>query len=114
MDYKSLMERWIEIKQQLKAVRGDVSILNKQEKTLRLQIQEFMKTQEVTVCNVADKNVKIQMNTRKSKQPFNKDLVRRGLLRYFRGDESLVEHVMNIIDEETEVSLKDSISLKNT
>lgn len=113
MDYKSVMENWILIKNQLKSIRGDVSILNKQEKILRCQIQEFMKCEEITTCNVSDKNAKIQLSTRKSKTPFNKELVRKGLMKYFRNDDSLVEHVMNLIDEEAEVSLKDSISLKN-
>lgn len=113
MEFKAVMDHWIEIKNQLKAVRGDVKILNTQEKTLRLQIQEFMKTQEITTCNVSDKNARIQIQSRNCKTPFNKELVRKALMRYFRNDESLVEHVMNLIDEEKEVSQKDSISLKN-
>ena len=113
MDFKDVMDQWITIKNQLKTIRGDIKILNTQEKNLRIQIQEFMKTQDITACNVADKNAKIVYNTRKSKSPFNKELVIKGLMRYFRGDQSLVDHVMNIIEEETEVSTKDSIVLKN-
>jgi hypothetical protein len=112
MDYKMLMDEWINIKNQLKLVRGDVKILNTREKDLRLKVQEFMKTSDVTTCTVSDKNAKIQMNTRVVKSPFNKDLVRRALLRYFRGDESLVDHIFILIGEETEVTQKESVTLK--
>ncbi len=113
MDYKTLMDEWINIKNQLKIVRSDVKILNTREKDLRMKVQEFLKTSDVTTVTVSDKNAKIQMNTRTVKAPFNKDLVRRALLRYFRGDESLVDHIFTLIDEETEVTQRDSVTLKD-
>lgn len=113
MDYKNLMDEWITIKNQLKTVRKDVSILNSREKQLRTQVQEFMKTSDVTACTVTDKNAKIQLNTRTVKSPFNRDLVRRALMRYFRDDESLVDHIFTLIDDETEVTQKDSVTLKD-
>lgn len=112
MEYKELMDEWIRLKSQIKVVRADVKILNTREKELRLQIQEFMKTNDVTACTVADKNAKIQLSTRNVKTPFTRELVRKALLRYFRGDESLVDHVFQMIDEEREVTPKDSVSLK--
>lgn len=106
------MDEWINIKNQLKIVRGDVKILNTREKELRMQVQEFMKTQDITACTVSDKNAKIQINTRNVKAPFTRTLVRNALMRYFRNDESLVDHVFSIIDEMTEVTQKDSVTLK--
>lgn len=114
MDYKELMDEWITIKNQLKVVRADVKILNTREKDLRMRVQEFMKTRDITACNVSDKNAKIQLNTRNVKAPFTKALVRKALLQYFRGDESLVDHVFEIIEEMTDVTQKDSVTLKVT
>lgn len=112
-DLKTVMDQWIMIKNQLKVIKGDIKILNTQEKDLRLQIQEFMKTQSITTCNVADRNAKVSFNTRKSKSPFNRELVRKGLMVYFRNDETLVDRVFDIIDEQAEVHFRDSITLKN-
>lgn len=113
MDYKTLMDEWINVKNQLKTIRADVKILNTREKDLRTRVQEFMKTSDVTTCTVSDRNAKVQVNVRTVKSPFNKDLVRRALLRYFRGDESLVDHIFTLIDDETEVTQKESVTLKD-
>jgi len=112
LEFKGAMDRWIDIKKQLSAVRKDVKVLTDQEKKLRVFIKNFMVDKEITVCNVQEQNAKVNVNKRKVKAPFTKDLVRKGLLKYFRGDESLVDKVFEIIDEEAEVRETESISLR--
>lgn len=110
--FKDAMSAWISLKKQIATVRADIKVLTTQEKSLRTFIQGFMKEQQITTCNVSDENAKVKLNTRKVKAPFTRDLVRKALLKYFRGDESLVQHVFDLIDEEKEVTERESISLK--
>lgn len=110
--FKDAMNAWITLKRQIATVRADMKVLNTQEKNLRTFIQGFMKEQKITTCNVSEENAKVKLNTRSVKTPFTRDLVRKALMKYFRGDESLVQHVFDLIDEEKEVVEKDSISLK--
>jgi hypothetical protein len=110
--FKEAMTAWVLLKKQLSAARADIKLLNTQEKNLRTFIQGFMKEQKINTCNVSDENAKVTLNTRKVKTPFTRDLVKKALLRYFRGDESLVQRVFELIDEEKEVTERDSISLK--
>ena len=111
-NFKDAMNAWVALKKQLSNVRSDLKVLNTQEKELRTYIQEFMKEQKITTCNVSDQNAKVSVSTRNVKTPFNRELVRKGLLKYFRGDESLVDRVFELITEETEVIEKDSISVR--
>ena len=111
--FKDAMNNWVALKKQLVTIRTDLKILNTQEKGLRTYIQGFMKDQKITTCNVSEQQAKVSYTTRKVRTSFSKDLVRKGLLKYFRGDESLVDRVFELIQEEVEVSEKDSISLKN-
>lgn len=112
-EFKDAMEQWITIKKQLATIRGDLKIMNTQEKGLREFISQYMKNESITTCNVSDKSAKVTLNIRKTKSTFNRDLVRKGLLKYFRGDESLVDKVFELIDEEIEVQERSSISLKS-
>lgn len=111
-EFKDAMDRWITIKKQLTAVRKDIKILTTQEKKLKDFIKTFMVHKEIQVCNVEEQKAKVSVSTRKKKAPFNRELVRKGLMRYFRGDESLVEKVFEMIDDEAEVKETESLTLR--
>jgi hypothetical protein len=112
--FKDAMGQWVEIKKQLQVIRKDVKTLNDQEKNLRGFIQQFMKEQNVTACNISDLKAKVTLNTRQIKPNFTKDLVRKGLLRYFNGDEDRANYVMGVILETGEINERDSVTLKMT
>jgi hypothetical protein len=114
MDFKETIAEWVNIKKQLQAVRGDIKTLNQHEKRLREVITEHMKTQKLTGCNVTDLKAKITLNTRVKKAGFSKDLVRRGLLKYFDGNQDRVDYVLGIIDECADLVEKDSVTLKTS
>lgn len=106
---KSMME-WVSIKKQLSSVRDDVKILNKREKELRKFIQTYMKSNDIDTCNAP--GAKVSYTQRKTKGSFNRDVVRRGLLQYFSGNEEHTNHVMEIIESVMEVVHKDSVSIR--
>jgi hypothetical protein len=112
MNFKETIAEWVEIKKQLQAVRGDIKTLNQAEKRLREQIRVHMKQEKLTGCNVTDLNAKISLNTRIKKPSFTKDLVRKGLHRYFEGNEDRVEYVMGIIEESGDSKETDTVTLK--
>lgn len=108
--FKRSMVEWVEIKKQLSHVRQDVRVLNKREKDLRLFIQSFMKTNDIDACNAP--GARVTFNERKTKGPFNRDTVRKGLLQYFSGNEEQVDRVMEIIESCIQVGHKDSVSIR--
>lgn len=111
-EFKDAMDKWITIKKQLASVRKDIKTLNTEEKRLRTFVKSFMVVKDIQVCNVEEQKAKVSVSTKKTKSPFNRELVRKGLLKYFRGDDSLVTKVFELIDEEIEVRETDTISLK--
>lgn len=111
-EFKDAMEKWIELKKNLKEVRKDVNILNKEEKKLREYIKSFMVHKEIQVCNVQEQKAKVTMNVRNVKPSFTRDLVRRGLMIYFRNDDSLVQRVFDIIDSVEDVTQTETLTLR--
>jgi hypothetical protein len=110
--FKETMDQWVNIKKQLKLIRVDIKTLNDQEKSLRSVIQQYMKDNNVGACNIAEHKAKVTLNTRMVKPSFTKDMVKKGLLKYFNGDEDRAKYVMDIILDIGEVSEKDSVTLK--
>jgi Family of unknown function (DUF5760) len=110
--FRDSMAQWILIKNQLASVRQDVKILNTQEKSLRTFIQGYMREQQINACNVTEHKAKVSYNVRTSRGSFNKNVVRAGLLKYFRGDETLVDRVFELIHDEMVVTERDTISIK--
>lgn len=114
--FKEAMSQWIELKKQLAAARSDIKVLTQQEKTLARFIKEYMLEKQIDACNTKDSTgsaAKVLVKTRQTKTGFSKNLVRMGLMRYFRDDEERVNHVMDVIAECAEVQEKSSISLKS-
>lgn len=109
-EFKRRMVEWVEIKKQLSSVRKDVQVLNKREKDLRGAIQVFMKSNDIDACNAP--GARVTFTERKTKQPFNKDLVKKGLVKYFSGDEDQADRVLEIIESCREVGHKDSVSIR--
>lgn len=111
-EFKDAMDRWVDLKKQLKVVRADVKVLNQEEKKLREFIQGYMRTQHIDTCKVATHDVKVSHAVRTAKAPFTKELVRRGLMEYFRGDETLVDRVFEIIANCADEREVDRITVK--
>lgn len=112
MNFKETIAEWVQIKKQLQAVRVDIKTLNQHEKRLREEIRVYMKEEKLTGCNVTDLKAKITLNTRAKKPSFTKDLVRKGLLKFFSGDQDRVDYVMGIIEENGETKETDTVTLK--
>jgi hypothetical protein len=113
--FKDAMTAWVALKKQLVTIRTDMKVLVTQEKQLREFIQGFMRDQKINACTVSEENAKVTYSTRVTKKTFNKELVRKALHKYFRGDETLVARIFELIDEEASSTSeeKSSISLKN-
>ena len=109
-DFKKNMVEWVTIKKQLSHVRNDVKVLNKREKELRVFIQGFMKKNDIDACNAP--GARVTYAERKTKGPFNRDVVRKGLTQYFSGNDDQVERVMEVIESRVEIGHKDSVSIR--
>jgi hypothetical protein len=105
------MNEWTDIKQRLSAAKNDMKVLNEHEKRLREFIREYMLQQNIDTCNTKD--AKVSVKTRTVKSGFTRDLVRKGLLKYFNGDEDRVNYVFDVIMECCETRESSSISFKS-
>jgi hypothetical protein len=109
-DFKDLMAQWIELKKHIDVARQDLKVLTQREKELRQAVQVYMKNEDIDTCTTKD--AKVVYKTRNVKANFTKDLVRKGLLAYFNGDQARVDYVFDIILKSAEVKEKSSISCK--
>lgn len=109
-DFKEIMAQWIELKKHIDVARQDLKVLTDREKVLRQTVQHYMKNEEIDTCTTKD--AKVSYKTRKVKSSFTKDLVRKGLLKYFDGDQSRADYVFKLILECATVKEKDSVMCK--
>ena len=96
MDFKSAMTEWVHLKAQLAAARKDLGTLNKREKELRQFVTIYMKENEVDTVRVQEK-VKVNLKKTKTKGSLTKDVIKRGLLAFFGGNEAQVEGAFQAI-----------------
>lgn len=106
-NFRDAMAQWVDLKKRLSAAKDDLKILNKQEKDLRQFIQDYMLDHKIDTCNTKD--AKVSVKTRNKKTSFTKDLVKKGLLKYFNGDEDRANYVFEIILDCAEVSETNSV-----
>lgn len=95
-DFKAAMTEWVTLKAQLLAARKDLQVLNKREKELRQFVTQHMAQNEIDTVKVQDK-VKVNLKKKKTKGAITKDVIRRGLMTFFGGNEAQVEGAFNAI-----------------
>ena len=98
MDFKTAMTEWVHLKAQLAAARKDISTLNSREKELKGMISAHMKQNEIDTVNVQEK-VKVNLKTKQTKGSITKDVIRKGLLAFFGGNEAQVEGAWTAIQD---------------
>lgn len=108
---RDVMSEWLAIKSQLKAVRADVSILNKREKELRTEVQQFMKTE------AADSDVKIQgqkvtYKKKESRGSITKEVILKGLGYFFGGNQGQIDGCFQAILDAAPVKERDVITVR--
>lgn len=96
MEFKTAMTEWVNLKAQLAAARKDLQVLNKREKDLRKFVTEHMAVNEIDTVKIQDK-VKVNLKKKKSKGSITKDVIRKGLVSYFGGNEAQVEGAFQAI-----------------
>lgn len=110
-NFKQAMSEWTDVKKRLMAAKKDIKVLSDHEKKLREFIHQYMLQQNIDTCNT--KEAKVSVKNRTVKSSFTKDLVRRGLLKYFNGDEDRVNYVFDVIMECCESRESSSICFKS-
>jgi hypothetical protein len=98
MDFKNATNEWIAIKTQLAAARKDLGTLNQREKELRKFVTHHMHTNEIDTIKVRDK-IKVNFKLKKVKGSITKDVIKKGLLAFFGGNEAQVEGAFNAIQD---------------
>jgi hypothetical protein len=110
-DLKQTIEEWMTLKNQIKEVRKDVSLLSKREKELAAIIKENMKAQDVDDIKLNDK--KVRFREKEGKGGITKDVIVKGLTTYFSGDAVKVEGAMKAISDSAPAKTTSSLSLLN-
>jgi hypothetical protein len=102
MEFKTAMTEWVALKAQLAAARKDLQTLNNREKELRKFVTIHMKNNEIDTVKVQDK-VKVNYKLKKVKGSITKEVIKKGLLVYFAGDETRAEGAWNAIQDAVDV-----------
>jgi hypothetical protein len=101
-DFRDVMTEWVELKKQLNEARKDIGVLNKREKELRAFIKTYMKKEEIDNVNVNKQ--KVSYKERVTKAPITREVIKKGLLSFFGGDEARAEGAFQaIVDAAPEV-----------
>lgn len=108
--FKTAMKEWVALKAQLSSARKDLQVLNKREKDLREFVTVHMKTHEIDTVRVHDK-VKVNLNTKNAKGGITKEVIKKGLLTYFSGDEVRTEGAFQAITDAAPVTSKSSVTV---
>jgi len=108
-DLKTSIEEWMQLKDQIKEIRKDVSVLSKREKELAGIIKESMKAQDVDDIKLNDK--KVRMRVKEGKGSITKEVIVTGLTTYFSGDTVKVEGAMKAISDSAPSKTTSSLSL---
>lgn len=98
MDFKNAMTEWVNLKAQLASARKDLGVLNQREKDLRKFVTHHMDTNDIDTVNVRE-TVKVNLKRKKTKGSITKDVIRKGLISFFGGNEVQVEGAWNAIQD---------------
>ena len=99
----------VELSKQLTEAKSDIKILNQEEKRLKEAVKKHMLDQGIDTINL--RKGKISLRTSVRKGTMNKDAIRKGLLKFFGGDEAKLEGALNAIQDTIKVKESTSISL---
>jgi coproporphyrinogen III oxidase-like Fe-S oxidoreductase len=108
-DVRTAMEEWVELKKQLAGARNDIKILNKREKELSAFIKKFMKEKEIDVVKIEDS--KVSYKTVKAKGSLTRDIIKKGLVLFFGGDEVRADGALQAILDSVPEKTRESITL---
>lgn len=109
-EFRDAMEEWVELKKQLAEARKDLKILNKREKELGAFIKKYMKNEQIDIVKV--KTHKVSFKQRKVKGALTRDIIKKGLLSFFGGDEVRAEGAFQAIIDAAPETERDTVSLK--
>jgi hypothetical protein len=110
-EIKDIMSEWLALKSQLKAARADISVLNRREKELRIEVQTYMKT-EAADADVKIQDKKVSYQKKESKGSITKDVIVNGLRAFFGGNETQVEGAFQAILDAVPVKERDVITVR--
>lgn len=116
MSIRDVMTEWLALKTQLKAARADISVLNKREKELRVEVQRYMKEMknddEDTEPIVKVDGQKVSYKKKESKGGVTKEVILKGLHSFFGGNETQVEGAYQAILDAAPVKERDVLTVR--
>ena len=105
------MTEWLGLNSQLKAARADISVLNKREKELRSEVQQYMKTEAVDTDVKVD-GQKVSYQKKESKGSITKEVILTGLHTFFGGNEAQVEGAYQTILDAAPVKEREVLTVR--
>lgn len=108
---RDTMTEWLGLKSQLKAARADISVLNKREKELRSEVQQYMKTEAIDTDVKVD-GQKVSYQKKESKGSITKEVILTGLNTFFGGNEAQVEGAYQTILDAAPVKEREVLTVR--
>ena len=114
MAMRDVMSEWLALKSQLKAARADLGVLNKREKELRTEVQQYMRTlkteEDVNTVRLEDKKVSYQQ--KESRGSITKEVILKGLRAFFGNNEAQIEGCFQSILDSAPVKEKTVLTVR--
>jgi hypothetical protein len=110
---REVMTEWLSLKSQLKAVRADLSVLNKREKELRTEVQQYMKT-EAADSDVKIQDKKVSYQKKESRGSITKDVILKGLGYFFGGNQGQIDGCFQAILDAAPVKERDVLTVRKS
>ena len=108
-DLTTSVSKLVELNQQIKEARSDMTILSQAEKALKLHIKKLMIDNGLDVINTRTGKITVKKNVRKV--GLNKDTIREGLSVFFEGNDTQAENVLKVILETLPTKETSTISI---
>ena len=103
------VSKLVDLSKQLSAAKSDIKILTQEEKRLKDVVKKIMVLEGIDTINLKTGKIIIRKSVRTT--GMSKDMIVKGLMTFFGGDETKVEGALNAIKDGLQVKESTSLSL---
>ncbi len=103
------VSKLVDLSKQLSAAKSDIKILTQEEKRLKDVVKKIMVLEGIDTINLKTGKIAIRKSVRTT--GMSKDMIVKGLMTFFGGDETKVEGALNAIKDGLQVKESTSLSL---
>lgn len=103
----SIVKEWVKNDTEIRALQKEQQKRKSENKEISLKLMNIMKKNEIDCFDMKDG--KIRYKKQNCKQPISKKILMKVLTDFFNGDQQKVDSLNNLISENRQITVKESI-----